>query len=781
MALRKFTPDPDLFDPEDDNGWYGTWEHDDGSSLYGQGDPELGRELMASSTPAAPPTGPDLRLAQNAPEPTDYRHDAAPALAPPPMIAKRPEPPEEPPPPMLARPPEQGGGWEVDVPPQVSRSLAEQAQAAGLDPAALAAVIKHESGWDPSIGSKGDAGKDRHAGLIQFSEKLWPGVAEAAGRPDVTFDEMRAMSAEEQIPFVLAYYKGKGLSPQSSVGDYRLATYKPAHLGKADDFVLDDAASAQGIPVTPDNARLDKNRDGIINSYEQNAGLDRDGDGKVTAGEVRGGPSGGVAPRGNASGAGGAGGFGGMAPLGSLGGMPLAEAQMSGLPLSPQQVEQRQGAVRDRYAAVSAMQQAAQQERIAGRQEVQQAWQQAYEQQGKDAAAEEAKQAAIAAEAAEKIDREVNQPIQRVNPKRYLQEMSTGAAVLGAIGVVLAGLGQAKAMSMGMNPGSNAGLDALNKAIDQDVQLQKEEIQRGQERSQNRIAHWSRILGNAEQGERAARAEAKQAAGGLLQARAMNADTAELRAAGMEKAAVLFAQGQQEIQAIADEERKKLTLRYAVPAPRAGVDPVKQALEMQENAKRLYQERILAGRTPEQAAQEIRAAGLPLVTGDTVDQSAARKASEAKADEETSKELQPVTEAENMWNDALKQLDSLEQQPLTGGRYKPGGFVESITSSWPGFPSMDEQNAFNQALTAATNAQIAALGRASDSDEDRIRSETIGGGDVRSLRRGIQNQLRKLEERRKLLNARRAGAADRVTSREHEDDMPVVSGRIGAP
>jgi hypothetical protein len=661
MALTKFTPDPDLFDPEDDEAWYGTWQHDDGSSLYGQGDPEMGRELLAANdappaspygqqnmTPAQPPPESREVLDAGAPMPPrglDPTLQAQSIGQPPPSIARPPEAPEASP------------DWADDIPPALAMSLEQQASDAGLNPAALAATIKHESGWDPSKGSGGDAGKDVHAGLIQFSKKLWPGVAAAAGQPDVTFEEMRAMSAEEQVPFVIAYYKGKGLTPQSSPGDYRLATYKPAHLDKGDDFELDNAADTKGIPVDAKNARLDRNGDGVINSYEQNAGLDTNRDGLITTGEVRGGPGGQTAP-----------GMPGMAPRGtmpgSIGGLPIAEVQQQGIPLTPEQVQQRQGDVAQRYAAVAGMQQMAQQERIRGREEVQQEWMAAHEQQGKDAQAELAKQAAIAAEAQQKIDQEVNQPIQKVDPRRYITEMSTGAAVLGAIGVVLAGLGQAKAMSMGMNPGSNSGVDALNKAIDQDVQLQREDIAQGRERSSNRIAHWSRILGNAEQGERAARAEAKTAAAGMLQAKAMKSDIAEIRAGGMQQAAALFAQGQQEIQAIADETRKGLTARYAIPAPRAGVDPVKAQLERVEAAKKLRQEYILAGRTPEQADEALARQGLPSVQGETVDQ--AKHKADQKHQDEQMDTGERAAEAAHATLGAYAQSTPLKRDPESG-------------------------------------------------------------------------------------------------------------------
>jgi hypothetical protein len=202
MALRKFTPDPDLFDPEDPEGWYGTWEHDDGSTLYGQGTEDIGRPLLdqqedprIAANDATEPNPDDARryaeeLGITDPiVPQEQKLDAGAPLQPKPVAPA----PTAAAPVNPAAPPADGSTWDDDIPPQVAGSLRQQAAAAGLSPDALAAVIKHESGWNPSVGSQGDAGKDVHAGLIQFSRNLWPGVAAAAGRPDVSFEEMRGM------------------------------------------------------------------------------------------------------------------------------------------------------------------------------------------------------------------------------------------------------------------------------------------------------------------------------------------------------------------------------------------------------------------------------------------------------------------------------------------------------------------------------------------------------------------------------------------------------------
>lgn len=722
MALRKFTPDPDLFDPDDDEAWYGTWEHDDGSSFYGQGDPADGRELLAANdVGSASPYG------QQNMSPAPPREDRQVLDAGAPMPPKGLDPslatPSVGQPSAAATP---ASAWEDDVPPQVAASLRQHAEAAGLSPDALAAVIKHESGWDPSRPSAGDAGKDRHAGLIQFSEKLWPGVAAAAGRPDVTYDEMLAMSAEEQIPFVTAYYKGKGLTPESTEGDYRLATYKPAHLGDGDDSVLDDAASTKGIPVTEQNKRLDRNGDGIINSYEQNASLDKNGDGKVTAGEVRGGPSGGMAPAAPRA--------GGVPPVPrSIGGLPVSQIQMRGSPLSPGQLEQRAQGVMDRTHQQAAAAQMATEQRIAGRQEATQQWIDWSEQQKAQQLQDAGRQERIAAEARAKIDGELTREVQQVDPKRYLKDLSTGGAVLGALGVILAGLGQAAALSMGMNPGSNAGLDALNKAIDQDVQLQKDAIDRGREDSRNRVAHWTRTLGSAEAGMAAARQEARMHAGQIIQAQTARAEyTAEQKAAGAERVQQILSAGQADAQALYDRENERMTINAAAPNPARDGGPQK-LLEQIQSLKLVEQELRNSGMTDEQIAQTFRANGLARLGGETVEQKGKREehersdarhaADQARQDNQLDNKDRQA-EAAYTTLGAYAQSTPLKRNPETGKWTVP---EEAPAIGW----KLENRKARQATRMAAIEAfgRLQSDGVISPSEEERF-GEMLGGFDT---------------------------------------------------
>lgn len=797
MALTKFDPDPDLFDPNDPDSWYGTWHHDDGSSLYGQGTPEMGEPLLAANDATASNDGPPDALASY--DPDEEQLDAGsplqslerpqqssaqpPASAAPPPVA----------PPRAAAPQEaakaSGGAWEDDVPPQVANALNQQASAAGLSPGSLAAVIKHESGWDPSRGSGGDAGKDTHAGLIQFSKNLWPGVAAAAGRPDVSFEEMRGMSAEDQVPFVVAYYKGKGLTPDSKEGDYRLATYKPKYLKEGDDFVLDDAKEAKGIKVTPENARLDKNADGVINSYEQNAGLDTNQDGHITAGEVRQGP------RGTQSGAAAAQPTG-LPPTApgvpsSFGGLPMSAVTMSGTPHSPEQIQQAQQNVAQRYAATIGAHQQADELRAQGARDAMTLVQQNHDQQTADIAAETARRAGIKKQAEDKITQEVTAPIQQIDPKRFLKNMSTGDKVMGAIAVVLSTIGQTADRMMGIASGNSA-LTVLNAALDQDVDNQKEALARGDRQSAQRLAHWQKVLGDQDSALDALKAEGKMAAASMLQARVQGGQLdANAKAQGLEFAANMFSEGQAAIQAITDREDQRMQVQYAPPkAVKADPDKLVKTLQA---AKEARQELVATGQyTPAQIDQILTANNLPTAAsqGETVPQQTARQGVEREQDEKTSKELEDIGTAEASVRTVQERLDKLAKSPLVKeSLYKPemgggtgffGGLKTLASNVTPGIPGGGDVNAFLQSFEDLVLKKGKALSGATISDEaaEKIRQTLMGAGSITDIRRGLTDTLKELELKRGYSSTRRGSSAQRLNTRLQDEGPRPVTGPV---
>lgn len=136
--------------------------------------------------------------------------------------------------------------------------------AAGYDPVGIGAVIQNETAgtWDPAIhGPKAFSTFPGYPiGLLQFS----PDTAKSLG---TSTDELGAMSFVQQLKFIPAYYaKFGGPSVFSDPGDYYLAGWGTSPQS-ADDKVLAEAGTV---------------------AYDKNKGLDRDGDGIITAGDLRG-------------------------------------------------------------------------------------------------------------------------------------------------------------------------------------------------------------------------------------------------------------------------------------------------------------------------------------------------------------------------------------------------------------------------------------------------------------------------------------------------------------
>lgn len=147
--------------------------------------------------------------------------------------------------------------WLAHSEPAVRVQLRELARAHGWDANAVAAVIQRESGGDPqAVNPRSGA-----SGLIQFM----PQTAEALGS---SVSAIRAMRALEQLELVERYLARvfAQTRPPTEVGDYYLAVFWPAAIGEPDELEL----GAKGSPV-----------------YDQNAPLDADKSGTLTAGDIR--------------------------------------------------------------------------------------------------------------------------------------------------------------------------------------------------------------------------------------------------------------------------------------------------------------------------------------------------------------------------------------------------------------------------------------------------------------------------------------------------------------
>ena len=133
-----------------------------------------------------------------------------------------------------------------------------------------------ESGFDPAITNK----QSGATGLIQFMPK----TAIALG---TTTDALRAMTAVEQLEYVRKHFRDRKLSPR----DVYPAIFFPAAIGKSDDMVIGtktlEMAVAKGFStVVPEGAKISP-AEFAVRVYNQNGGLDVNGDGLLLAGDVR--------------------------------------------------------------------------------------------------------------------------------------------------------------------------------------------------------------------------------------------------------------------------------------------------------------------------------------------------------------------------------------------------------------------------------------------------------------------------------------------------------------
>ena len=94
-------------------------------------------------------------------------------------------------------------------------------------------------------------------GLIQFM----PATAQWLG---TTTEALKNMSNVAQLDYVYLYFKNLGVSGKMhSVYDLYLATFFPAALGKADNWVMQTSTLSAGI-IAAQNAVIDLNKDGKI-------------------------------------------------------------------------------------------------------------------------------------------------------------------------------------------------------------------------------------------------------------------------------------------------------------------------------------------------------------------------------------------------------------------------------------------------------------------------------------------------------------------------------------
>lgn len=148
--------------------------------------------------------------------------------------------------------------WGEKVSEPFRNKVFEVANHLQINPNHLMAVMAFETGYTFNPAQKNLAGSGA-TGLIQFM----PATARDLG---TSVDVLARMTGEHQLNYVGKYfqpYKGK----IKNLSDLYMAVLWPAAIGKPEDYVLWDKSTR---PTT----------------YRQNAGLDRNTDGKITKAEA---------------------------------------------------------------------------------------------------------------------------------------------------------------------------------------------------------------------------------------------------------------------------------------------------------------------------------------------------------------------------------------------------------------------------------------------------------------------------------------------------------------
>lgn len=149
---------------------------------------------------------------------------------------------------------------------QTLQTLNNEAGKAGLNGDAITRIVRFESG------GKADAHNPSGAtGIIQWMPDVFKGMTKPSGYENVRHEDLKDLTAEEQVPLALQYFKDKfaaaGVDPKKlDVGDYYLAVAAPSAIGKPDSTVV----YKQGSPA-----------------WTQNAAWRPAGGGDITAGSIR--------------------------------------------------------------------------------------------------------------------------------------------------------------------------------------------------------------------------------------------------------------------------------------------------------------------------------------------------------------------------------------------------------------------------------------------------------------------------------------------------------------
>lgn len=141
------------------------------------------------------------------------------------------------------------------------RKLVRIGERLGLNAGYIGAVMSFETGGTFDPAQKNLAGSGA-VGLIQWLPRDETGMTYAG----VTTNQLASMSAIEQLDYVEKWFAPVA-SRLKAPGDYYLAVFSPAFIGSPPETIMFSAAKEP-------------------KKYAQNKGLDTDGDGLITVGDV---------------------------------------------------------------------------------------------------------------------------------------------------------------------------------------------------------------------------------------------------------------------------------------------------------------------------------------------------------------------------------------------------------------------------------------------------------------------------------------------------------------
>ncbi len=241
-----------------------------------------------------------------------------------------------------------------------------------------------------------------------------------------------------------------------------------------------------------------------------------------------------------------------------VGGLPPEQVDVHGRLLTTGELDQRQQQERERAELAAQAVQLAAQERIRGREEAMTAVAQNHQDQQMNAQRQLAEQQAIKAEAATNIQQTMGT---QLDHGRLFRGMSGGGVLLGLLGVALSAAGQTLQQRAGNGNAPNLGLSMMFKAVDDDVEQQKQD-------KQSRLAYWTRVYGNAEQGIQATKAEIFNASAAYIAQKAQTGiQNADIQAAALAQAQELKSQGDAAAAKLVQLEEQKVQIKYAAPRP----------------------------------------------------------------------------------------------------------------------------------------------------------------------------------------------------------------------